>query len=346
MVTAERLVIYTEGENGPSCGLDQEIIRRAGGTLRCFKAADEAERLRLAAPAEVLVVGAARLTREVLSALPRLNGMVRTGIGVDTVDLPAATDLGIAVANVPDFCQEEVAEHTLALILAVARKVVESDRLVRGGEWQYGGQARMLPMRRLSGRTLGLIGFGRIGQCVARKAAALGLHAIAFDPYLNSPAGEVSGVRLVPLEELLRRADIVSLHVPLTPETRHLINPGTLSLMKPEAILINTARGPAVDEAALREALASGRLAGAGLDVLEQEPPRLTHPLFELGNVVLTCHYASLSEESYANLRRQLSEQIAEMLQGEFPRHLVNRELKNLPQRRLGQVSVGRGPAS
>ena len=248
----ERLVLHTESETGPMCGLDEEIIRQGGGTLRCAKAVDETARLRMAQPAEVLVVSMAPMTREFLAALPRLKGLVRAGIGVDTVDLQAATELGIAVANVPDFCQEEVAEHTLALVFAVARKIALADRKVRRGGWYGTVLPDLLPIRRLSGRTMGLVGLGRIGQNVAHKAQGLGLKVVAFDPYLAPEIAGAANVRLLSLEELLRQADIVSLHVPLTPETRHLINAQKIELMKPEAILINTARGPVVDEAALR----------------------------------------------------------------------------------------------
>lgn len=333
-MATERLVLFTEGEKGPSCGLDAEIIRQAGGTLRCVAASSQEELLRMAQPAEVLVINHVPITRELLGGLPRLKGVVRTGIGVDTVDLEAASDFGVVVANVPDFCRDEVAEHALGLILAVARKIALADRLVRGGAWYEGVSTELLPLRRLSGQTLGLIGLGRIGQTVARKAQGLGLKVIGYDPQVG-PAAEAAGIRWLAFDDVLRQADIVSLHVPGTPGTRHLINERTLALMKPGAILINTARGQVVDEAALHAALAAGRLAGAGLDVLEQEPPRVPHPLFQFENVVFTCHYASCSVEAYARLCREISEQAAEILRGEFPRYLVNQRVKNLAHCRL-----------
>ena len=331
----ERLVLYTEGDNGPSCGLDAEIIRQAGGTLRCVSAANQAERLRMAQPAEVLVISQVPITREFLGGLPRLKGVVRSGIGVDTVDLDAASDFGVVVANVPDFCREEVAEHTLGLIFAVARKIAFADRLVRRGGWYEGVNSELLPMRQINGQTLGLIGLGRIGQTVASKAQGLGMKVIGHDPQVAPSAAESVGIRWLPFEDVLRQADIVSFHVPGMPSTRHLINQRTLALMKPQAILINTARGVVVDEAALHAALAAGRLAGAGLDVLEQEPPRTPHPLFQFENVVFTCHYASCSVEAYAKLCREMSEQAGEILRGEFPHNLVNPRVKDLPQCRL-----------
>ena len=330
-----RLVVFTEREEGPVCGLDEKVIRDAGGALHYGRAGSLAERVDLARPAEVLIASTAPMRREFLLRLPQLKGIVRLGIGVDSVDLEAATELGIVVANVPEFCQDEVAEHALGLLLAVTRKIALADRLTRQGKWVVGIQEKMLPMRRLRGQTLGLVGFGRIAQRLTGMAKALGLRVIAADPYVAPEVAEAAGVALMPLGELLRQADIVSLHVPLTSETRGLINADAFALMKRGAILINTARGPVVDEVALEEALADGELGGAGLDVLETEPPKIPHPLLEFDNVVLTCHYASCSFEAYADLRRSVSEQAAQILRGEFPRNLVNSRVKDLPQCRL-----------
>ena len=264
-----------------------------------------------------------------------MKGIVRLGIGVDSIDLDAATELGIVVANIPDFCADEVAEHALGLILAVTRKIALADRRARRDEWVAGMDALLRPMRRLSGQTLGLIGLGKIGRSLAAKAHGLGLKVMAFDPYISPEAAQAAGIPLLSLEAMLPQTDILSLHVPATAETKGIVNARTLALLKPGAILVNTARGPVVDESALVAALASGRMAGAGLDVLQQEPLRLPHPLAEFENVVFTCHYASLSEESYASLRRQASEQVVQILHGEFPDHLVNPRVKDLPQCRL-----------
>jgi len=330
-VSAEitRLVVFTEREEGPVCGLDEKVIYAAGGALQYGKASGLADRIDLARSAEVLIVSTAPMTREFLQQLPQLKGIVRLGIGVDSVDLDAATDFGIVVANVPEFCQEEVAEHALGLLLAVTRKIVLADRLTRQGKWVVGIQESMLPIRRLSGQTLGLVGFGRIARRLADMARTLGLRVIASDPYVEPEVARAAGVALMP------QADIVSLHVPLTPETRYLINSETIALMKRSAILINTARGPVVDEVALEEALANGRLDGAGLDVLESEPPKIPHPLLDFDNVVVTCHYGSCSFEAYADLRRNVSEQAAQILRGEFPKYLVNTRVRDLPQCRL-----------
>jgi D-3-phosphoglycerate dehydrogenase len=330
-----RLVVFTEREEGPVCGLDEKVIYAAGGTLQFCRASSLEDRIALAKPAEVLIASSAAMKREFLGQLPKLKGIVRLGIGVDSVDLDAATDLGIVVANVPEFCQDEVAEHALGLLLAVTRKIAVADRMTRHGKWVVGVQEHMLPIRRLRGQTLGLIGFGRIAQRLTGMAKALGLRVIATDPYVAPEVAQAAGVTLMPLEELLPQADIVSLHVPLTSETHLLINADTFALMKHGAILINTARGPVVDEVGLEEALADGDLGGAGLDVLETEPPKIPHPLLDFDNVVVTCHYASCSLEAYADLRRTVSEQAAQILRGEFPRHLVNTQVKDLPQCRL-----------
>ena len=332
---SERLAVFTERKEGPVPGLDEEIIRQAGGTLRYGRAVDEGDRVRLAEGADVIVVGSTPLTRRFFAALPHLKGVVRLGIGVDSIDLDAATELGIVVANVPDFCSEEVAEHALGLILAVTRKIALADRKARRGDWVPGMDALLRPMRRLSGQTLGLIGMGKIGRSLAHKAKGLGLKVVAHDPYVSAEAAQAAGAPLMSLEAMLPQTDILSLHVPVTAETKGMVNARTLAMLKPGAILINTARGGVVDETALAAALASGRLAGAGLDVLQNEPLRLPHPLAEFDNVVFTCHYASLSEDSYASMRHQVSDQVVQILCGEFPKNFVNPTVKDLPQCRL-----------
>lgn len=330
-----RLVVFTEREEGPVCGLDAKMISAAGGMLKYGRAKSMPDRVALAQSAEVLIASTAPMTRDFLRELPKLKGIVRLGIGVDSIDLEAASDLGIVVANVPEFCQQEVAEHALGLLLAVTRKIALADRLTRQGRWVVGIQESMLPIRRLSSQTLGLVGFGRIAQKLAGMAKAVGLQVIASDPYVSPEVAAAAGVEILPLADLLPKADIVSLHVPLTPETHYLMNSDAFALMKHGAILINTSRGPVVDEVALEEALADGDLGGAGLDVLETEPPRIPHPLLEFANVVVTCHYASCSFEAYADLRRSVSAQTAQILRGEFPKHLVNLRVRDIPQCRL-----------
>jgi D-3-phosphoglycerate dehydrogenase / 2-oxoglutarate reductase len=337
---SEHLVVFTEREAGPVCGLDEELIRKNGGSVRYGRAENEQERIRIASGAEVVVVGGGRLSREFMSALSDLKGIARLGIGVDNIDLEAATDLGIVVGNIPEFCTEEVAEHAIGLMIAVARKMTLADRKSRTGGWVPSMDATLLPMRRLSGQTFGLVGLGKIGRCTAAKAQGLGLKTIAYDPYANPESARAAGITMVGLDELLAQSDVVSLHVPDTPETRGMINARTLGLMKPGAILVNVARGPIVDEAALAAALASGRLYGAGLDVLQKEPIQLPHPLAEFDNVIFTCHYASLSEEAYATMTRVTTEQAVQIIRGEYPTNLVNVAVKGTPQLRLRKSGV------
>ncbi|MGZ8647219.1 MAG: C-terminal binding protein [Solirubrobacteraceae bacterium] len=232
--------------------------------------------------------------------LERLNGcraVVRYGVGLDNVDVPAAEELGIGVGNVPEYGHEEISNHAIALLLALSRKLVAFDRAVR-----LGGVDVPAPesVSRLSHATLGLVGFGRIGRHVARKAQALGLEVVAHDPYASTEVATAAGVELIGLDALLRRADCVSLHVPLTPETRHMID---VSRMKEGALLINIGRGGLVDEEALAAALHSGHLAGAALDVTEVEPLPLTSPLLGAPNLILTPHVAWVSDVALEDLR-------------------------------------------
>jgi D-3-phosphoglycerate dehydrogenase len=244
---------------------------------------------------------------------------VRYGVGVDNIDRGAATARRIFVANVPDYGVEEVSDHALALLLAVARRIVWRDRAVRSGAWNI---ARDEPMHRLAGGTLGLVGYGRIGQSFHRKARALGFaRTLVFDPFLDSAP---DGAELSDLSELCIQSDAISLHAPLTGETWHLIGRTQLALMKRTAILVNTSRGGLVDATALGEALAENRIFGAGLDVFEEEPPAKDNPLFELPNVVVSDHTGWYSEESVKDLRRKASEEIARVFAGEIPRNWIN----------------------
>jgi D-3-phosphoglycerate dehydrogenase / 2-oxoglutarate reductase len=332
--------MWTEGETGPRFGLDQAGIAGAGGVIRNIACRDDADRIAAARDAYVLVVSQAQIGEPIFAGCPGLAGVVRTGIGLDTVDLPAATRHGVCIAHVPDFCYDEVADTAMALLLAVARKVRLADRHVRGGSWT---PSALLPMPRLRGKTLGLVAFGHIARMVAERARAFGLQVIAFDPYVEAPAMATLGVEKVEtLQALLARSDIVSLHTPLSEETRGLIGPAALAAMRPGAILINTSRGKVVDERALVDALRSGRLAGAGLDVLWAEPPAKDHPLFAMDNVVLTPHYASSTVEAIDDLAAKVSRQIVQYLHGEWPTYLANRAVKEQPGCRLAAAAARR----
>jgi D-3-phosphoglycerate dehydrogenase len=260
---------------------------------------------------------------EVVAVLEGCRIIARYGIGIDTVDLEAATARGILVTNVPDYCIDEVSDHALALILALARGVVRLDRGVRQGSWDVGEAP---PMHRLRGRTLGLVGFGHIARALAVKAASIGFKVAAADPYVADDAIRAAGVTPRSLDELVAGADVLSVHAPLTPETRHLIGREAFARMRPGTILVNTSRGPLVDREALLEALESGRLGGAGVDVLEVEPPDPADPLLRHPRVVITPHVAYKSEESVAELQRKAAEQVVIALAGDTPPYAVNAE--------------------
>lgn len=271
--------------------------------------------IRAARDADALIIGFVPITARVMDALPRLRCVVRYGVGYETIDVPAAAARGIQVANVPDYCIPEVADHAMALLLALARKVIPLDASVRRGEWATLKAAK--PAHRIEGQTLGLIGMGRIGSAVVRRALGFGMRVVAHDKYLSPERAQAVGATLVDFDTLLREADFISIHTPLTPETRHLINAETIDKMKPSAYLINVARGAIVDTLALADALQRGKLAGAALDVFEQEPLPDDHPIRNAPNVILHPHAAWYSEEAMIQLQVNAAEEVARALRGE-----------------------------
>jgi D-3-phosphoglycerate dehydrogenase len=276
------------------------------------------------ADADAVIVQWASVNRKVIEAMTRCKVISRYGIGVDMVDLQAAAEHGIPVANVPDFCFEEVSTQTIGFMIDLNRHTSILHQYVVAGKWGAAPFPCKAPAR-LAGQTLGVVGLGNIGRAVAQKAGCLGLKLLGFDPYIQPDQIAGLGVELVSLEELLRRSDYVSLHCPLVAETRGLIGAAQLAMMKPTAYLINMARGPVVNQAALYEALVNGAIAGAGLDVLEQEPPKADDPLLQLPNVIITPHAASWSTDALLQLRRDTAGNVAGMLQGKLPRSIVNR---------------------
>lgn len=304
--------------------LDQEraILAGAGHELRFERNAASVDEVAAAvAGADAVLNCYAKMPADVIRTLDRCRIIARYGIGVDTIDMDAANERGIVVTNVPDYCIDEVSDHALSLALALARGVALLDRRVRSGSWTP-TDAR--PLHRIRGRTFGLVGFGRIAKALAVKAAALGFLVVATDPYVPDDAIRNAGVEPLSLDGLLGRADVVSLHVPLTDESHHLIGAEALAKMKSGAILVNTSRGPLVDTSALRDSLVSGRLGGAALDVLEQEPPAADDPLLQRDDVVLTPHTGFYSEESLRELQRKAVEQVVEALAGRRPRYALN----------------------
>lgn len=269
--------------------------------------------------ADAVLVRETPIRADVIQAMTRCKAIVRYGVGVDNVDLEAARQRRIVVANVPDYGSEEVSDHALALLLAVSRRLRPRDRAVRAGVWGVGPAE---PVYSFRGRTLGIIGYGRIGRAFHRKAAALGFgRTLVYDPYLKTAPPDVASVDV---ETLCRESDAISLHTPLTRENHHLIGDRQLRAMKPTAILVNTGRGGLIDEQALAAAVLEGRLLGAGIDVFEAEPPEISHPLFGLENVILTDHAGWYSEESLYELQRKAAQEAARVLSGQHPLSWVN----------------------
>jgi D-3-phosphoglycerate dehydrogenase len=276
----------------------------------------------------IIVTGETFVTGEVMDRVgPRLHIIARTGIGVDRVDLDAATRRGILVVNTPDGPTESTAEHTIALLLNLCKQVMVNDRILRAGQ-PYPALRELTPGLEVAGAVLGLVGLGRIGSRVAAIARILGMEVIAFDPFIAPERVSMLGVELVPsLAELLPRAQVVTLHCPATAETYRIMNVETLNLMPKGSYLINVARGRLIDEAALLEALRSGHLAGAALDVFDPEPPVTNHPLFTLPNTICTPHIGSYTSASVLRTQVMICQQIASALRGERPTNLVNTDV-------------------
>jgi D-3-phosphoglycerate dehydrogenase / 2-oxoglutarate reductase len=309
--------VQTESTDPAWFEVERSIVEPAGGRIVVQRAADQEERAALLAEAQCVLVGGARIDGPLLDRLPGLELIIRYGVGLDSLDIPAATERGVVVAHYPDFCQPEVANHALGLLIAVARKIPQHDRAVRAGTYR-GVPLPVSPP--LTNEALGIVALGNIGRQMAKRAKALDMRVIAFDPYLDDATFAEHGVERVPtLEALLEQADHVSVHAPLTPETRHLFNRDAFARMKPTAILVNTARGPIVEEAALVEALRNGQIAGAGLDVFEVEPVPAGNPLLEFENVVLTPHSAFYSEYSNRHIKERVGQTIVEFMNGNWP---------------------------
>jgi D-3-phosphoglycerate dehydrogenase len=313
-------VVITECDHG-SIEEEKGELGLIGAELILAQVKEEEDLIQVCKNADGLINQYALLTRRVLEHLPNCKVISRYGVGVDSVDLKAATDLGIIVANVPDYCIDEVSNQTLAMILTLIRKTAFFDQKVKSNQWDF---HLGIPIYRIHGKTLGLIGCGKIGLEVAKKIYAFGVQVIAFDPYIQK-AGE--GIELTDLDTVLRKSDIISIHCPLNGSTRHLMGEREFKKMKKKPILINTSRGPIVDEIALIQALKEGHISGAGLDVLEKEPPDLQNPLLKMDNVILSPHVGFYSVESISELKRRTAENVSAVLLGKLPKSVVNREV-------------------
>ena len=310
-LTIERKMLHAEGA---------EVVLASAGTPR--------EKCEEGSSCDALIVNKNPMTRDNLAIFKNCKILVRMGIGYNEVDVPAATDCGIIVCNVPDYCQNEVADHTVALLLDVSRKICLLSRQTRAGGWDA-SVATNVP--RYEGKTLALLGCGGIGRMVAKRAQSFGIKTAGYDPYLPEEVFRANDIeKYDSIEKLLRVADFVSLHLPLTKESERIINKTTLSYMKKGAFLVNTSRGGLVDEDDLYDALVNGRIEGAALDVLQKEPPSGVNRLAELDNVVITPHAAWNSADALPELRKKVAAEIVRFMRGERPKNVVNKDVLKL----------------
>ena len=305
----------------PSIDIERDVLKDTCSDIRWLACKTEDEVIAQCQDGEGILIQYAPMTRRVLEQLPRCRIIARYGVGVDTVDLLAASDLGIVVSNVPDYGTNEVSDHALAMMLCLTRKVPMANAQIKRGQWDF---RLMHPVRRHQVQTIGIIGLGRIGRAMAHKTHALGMKVVGYDPFLKA-TNLPDYITLLSLEELLQQSDVVSVHCPLTDVTRNMLDGAKLSLMKPTAYLVNTARGCIVDEVALDKLLTDKKLAGAAMDVLAVEPGPVTHPLFKHENFYCTPHMAWHSEESAQELKRKAAEETRRVLRGEAPMYQVNK---------------------
>jgi D-3-phosphoglycerate dehydrogenase / 2-oxoglutarate reductase len=310
-----RFLIAVTDSPFPSLDPAKAALARVDPELRMAKSASADDILAVARDADAILVTYAKLPGDLLRQLTRCKAIGRFGLGVDNIDIPAAAELGITVTYVPDYCMHEVSDHAMALLLALARKIPLSNKLVQAGRWEM---PAVVPIHRLAGRALGLVGFGNIPRVLAPKAKAFGLRVVTHDPYASQQA-LAAGVESVSFDRLLEISDFVSIHAPLMPATRGLFNAEVFRKMKTGALLINTARGPLVDEDALVSALDSGRLGGAALDVVAVEPLPKGSRLIGRDNVILTPHTAFYSVEALNELQTKCAADVARVLSGEKP---------------------------
>lgn len=305
----------------PTYEHEKEVLEPVGAKLELATCQTEEEVIKACKGADGVLNRAAPMTARVIRSLDKCKVIARYGVGVDNVDVGTATGMGIVVANVPNYCNDEVSTHAVALLLALARKIVSHDKAVRNGAWDLGSAD---PIYRTAGSTVGLVGLGRIARTVARKLQGFDMKIIATDPFVSVEEAEGIGVELVEVDTLLRTSDFVSLHAPLMDSTKKMINAEALAKMKPSAYLVNTSRGGLIDQAALITALKDHQIAGAALDVYEIEPLEPDSPLKELDNVILVDHAGWYSENSIVDLQTSAAKAVAAVLSGEKPESAVN----------------------
>ena len=317
MSNRKQRIVITDCDH-PTVEIEKEILSEIDPEFILAQCNTEDEVIKVAKDADGIINQYAPMNRRVIESLKRCKVIARYGVGVDNIDVEAATEHKIIVANVPDYCIDEVSTHTMALILACARGIVLLNSKIREKKWDF---TLAKPLFRTQGKTLGLFGLGKIARAVARKASGFGFRIIAYDPYVSKVDG---GIKLVEFSQLLSDSDFVSIHVPLTAETRHSFGENELKKMKKTAYLINTSRGSIVDEKALYQALKNRWIAGAALDVMEKEPPDWNSSLLQLDNLIITPHISFYSEESYVELKTKVAQAVLSVLKGELPKAIVN----------------------
>jgi D-3-phosphoglycerate dehydrogenase len=298
----------------PSLDPAKAALARLNPTFRMSKSVNADDILAVAKDADAILVTYAKLTRDILTQLTKCKAIGRFGLGVDNIDLPTAKEKGIAVNYVPDYCIREVSDHTMALLLSLIRKIPLSNKLVQSGRWEM---PAVVPIRRIEGTVLGLVGFGHIPRLVAPKAQAFGITVIAYDPYVKPEGFKAANVEGVDFDTLLKTSDYVSVHAPLLPATRGMLNAAAFAKMKKGVYIVNTARGPLIDEPALLAALDAGQVGGAGLDVLTAEPLAKDSPLLGRDNVIISPHTGFYSIEALDELQTKCASDVARVLSGE-----------------------------
>jgi D-3-phosphoglycerate dehydrogenase len=326
--------------------LEMEALLPIGAEIVEVGAQSENEFISAAHDADAVYAKGRPITKRMIDGLERCRIIALGSVGVDSVDVAAATARGIPVTNIPDTFIEEVADHAMMLLLSSFRRLVVQDRMVREGRWRE-GRPQLLQFPRLIGQTLGFIAFGHVARAVAMRARAFGVRMLAYDPYVEELVMSPYGVEPATLNEVLERSDFVSMHAPSTPSAQHMLREEHFRRMKKSAIFINTGRGPTVHEPSLIKALQEGWIAGAGLDVLEQEPPDPANPLLKMDQVILTAHVASASARFDPARKRRVGQEIASVLTGQWPRSCVNPSvLEKTELRRWQPYSMERGPNS
>ena len=304
---------------------EMAVLKEVGAEVVLERSDDPQKIVEVAKDADAMIVNLAPITAAVISQLEKCKCISRYGVGVDNVDIAAATEKKIAVLNVRNYCNDDVSEHALALMMSCGRKTVLMDRHVRKGEWNI---PERIPIYRMVGKVLGLVGCGAIGKRLVQKASGIGLaETLVYDPFVSTEDIAAMGAKKAELDEVLKASDYISVHAPLMDETRHMIGSEQFKMMKSTAILVNTSRGPLVDTDALYGALKNGEIGAAGIDVFEEEPAPKDCKLFELENVVLTDHAGWYSEESHVELQTLAAKNVALMLKGEAPLYCVNPEV-------------------